>query len=197
MHAPPLVGWLLVVIGSATGVSCLLRTRAGCAAAPGERRTARDEGIMGLGMALMAVPGTFLHERAWGPPLFAAVFGAIAIRSALLARSESHRAHHALEAAAMVYMALLMAMPPHASNDMAGMAGMAPSMTGMAGVPAVTALLLCYFAAYAIWTAVRLLPTTPAATPGTPTTALLVTPGAATACRVSLSIGMLTMLLIM
>ncbi|WP_269856279.1 DUF5134 domain-containing protein [Streptomyces sp. RPT161] len=191
MHGPPLVGWLLVVIGSATGVSCLLRTRARCAAAPGERRTARDEGIMGLGMALMAVPGTALHEHTWGPPLFAALFGAIALRSALLVRRESHRAHHALEAAAMVYMAALMAMPSRASDDMADMPH------SMVGIPAVTALLLCYFAAYALWTAVRLLPATSPAAPGAPTPALLGAPGVATACRVSLSIGMLTMLLTM
>ena len=192
MHGPPLVGWLLVVIGSATGVSCLLRTRAGCAAAPGARRTARDEGIMGLGMALMAVPGTAPHEGTWGPPLFAAVFGVIALRSVALAHRESHRVHHAVEAAAMVYMALLMTAMPAPGSD-----GMADMTHGTSGIPAVTALLLCYFAGYALWTAVRILPAAAPATPGAPTATLLGAPGVATACRVSLSIGMLAMLLSM
>ncbi|MCQ4041875.1 DUF5134 domain-containing protein [Streptantibioticus rubrisoli] len=191
MHGPPLVGWLLVVIGSATGVSCLLRTRAGCAAAPGERRTARDEGVMGLGMAVMAVPSAALREPAWGPPLFAAAFGLIAIRSVILVRREPHRAHHALEAAAMVYTALLMAVPSHASDGMADMSH------GTPGIPALTALLLCYFAAYALWTAARMLPAAAPETQAAPTTALLAAPGLATACRISLSIGMLAMLLTM
>jgi hypothetical protein len=194
MHGPPLVGWLLVVIGSATGVSCLLRTRAGCAAAPGERRTARDEGVMGLGMALMAVPGAALDERVWGPPLFAVVFGVIAVRSVLLARCEAHRAHHAVEAAGMVYMAVLMAAARGGPDGMAGMTGMAH---GMAGIPAVTGLLLCYFAGYALWAGVRILPATAPVASVAPAGALLRAPGVAAACRVSLSIGMFAMLLTM
>ncbi|MCQ4083337.1 DUF5134 domain-containing protein [Streptomyces sp. RB6PN25] len=201
MHGPPLVGWLLVVTGSATGLSCLLRMRAGCAAAPGERRTARDEGVMGLGMGLMAVPAPVLDQHPWGPPLFVVAFGAMALRFAVLARDERHRFHHAVEAAAMAYTAL--AMGTGGGSGMAGMAG-APGMGSQAGaptgIPVLTGVLLCYFAVYALATGIRMLPAAgraPVTVTGPRAGSLLEAPELAAACRLSLGIGMFTMLLTM
>lgn len=199
MHGPPYVGWLLVVIGSATGVSCLLRTGAGCAGAPGERRTARDEGLMGLGMGLMAVPAPVIGQRPWVAVVLAVLFGAMAVRFAVLARDERHRFHHAVEAAAMVYMAV--AMGTGGGSGMAAMAGMGGAVQP-SGIPVLTGVLLAYFALYALATGIRLLPATgpePATAAGPRTGRLagsvLRAPELATACRLSLGIGMFTMLL--
>ncbi len=202
MGGPAFVGWLMVVVGSATGVSCLLRARAaGARLAPGERRVARAEGVKGLGMALMAVPGPVLDQRPWSGPLFAVVFGAMALWSVALLWREGRSGHHlhlAVGAAAMVYTALAMATAPEAMPGMAGMEGDA----GPAGIPVVTGLLLGYFALYALVSGIRMLPlTAPAATgaagPAGAGGGVLATPELATACRVSLGIGMFAMLLTM
>ena len=196
MHEPPLVGWLLVVLSTGTGTLCMLRARAEIPTGQCARRTAYAEGVMGLGMALMAVPATALDEAGWGPPLFIAVFAALALRSLAFARGECHRAHHALEAAAMVYMAAVMT----GGADSMAMG----AMTGMGhramGLPAVNAVLLCYFAGSALWTGSRMLAQpAPAALPSPHGggAGILQAPEVAAACRLSMTTGMLVMLVIM
>ncbi|AEW93207.1 MULTISPECIES: DUF5134 domain-containing protein [Streptomycetaceae] len=186
MHGPLLVSWLVVAIGAATGAFCLLRpaSRPGCAV--------RAEGLMGLGMGVMAVPGSVLDQRPWGPPVLAVAFGAAGLHALAVARRAPSHLHHVVGAGAMVYMALAMAGAPHPmTGPMAGMTH------GMAGVPWLTALLLGYFAGYAIWTGLRILPPVapvPATVTGPP---LLRTPGLATACRTSMALAMVAMLLTM
>jgi hypothetical protein len=211
MGGPPLVGWLLVLVGAATGVSCLLRTRPGVGLAPPERRVARAEGVKGVGMALMSVPAPVLDQRPWGVWLFTVVFGAMALWSVTLLWRGGHRAHHvhlSVGAAAMVYMAVAMAAAPAMGSaaGMAGMAGMRATATGPAGIPLVTGLLLGYFAVYTLWAGIRMLPAAGAVAGavvpggtgrGGGATALLGAPEVAAACRVSLGIGMFAMLLTM
>jgi hypothetical protein len=184
-------------IGCAAGVSCLLRARTRYAAA-GERRTARDEGLMGLGMGLMAVPVSTLGERWWGPVVFTLLFGTMAVRFAVLARGERHRFHHAVEAAAMAYMAV--AMGTGGGSGMTGMAGMGEHVGGSPGIPAFTGILLAYFALYALAAGIRLFPVTgpePVTAAGPPAGSILQAPQFAAACRLSLAIGMFAMLLTM
>lgn len=195
MHGPPLIGWLVAAIGLAAGVSCLLRTapRSGCAGASGDAGGARAEGVMGLGMGLMAVPGSGLDQRPWGAAAFTLLFGVAALRSVFLARRAPHHVHHAVGAAAMVYMAVAMAGAPRSMADMDH---------GPVGTPSVTGLLLCYFAGYAIWTGARTIPgprpvPTAAGTAGGGTTAVLRAPELATACRVSMAMAMVAMLVTM
>ncbi|MGK5632094.1 DUF5134 domain-containing protein, partial [Streptomyces sp. URMC 123] len=159
MHGPPIVGWLLVALGAATGAYCLLRMRAGC---PGPRGDAGGEALMGLGMAAMAVPVAAVAGHPWTPPLFAAVFGAAALRELAVvrelvakgprARPRVHRLHHAVGAVAMVYMALAMGegAAAHAAHDGDRAAG---------GVPLLTGALLAYYAVCVLWSGVRLAPT--------------------------------------
>ncbi|MEU6172155.1 DUF5134 domain-containing protein [Streptantibioticus parmotrematis] len=217
MGGPPLVGWLVVLLGAATGISCLLRSRRACALTSGERRVARAEGIKGLGMALMAVPASALDQRPWGPPLFTVVFGGMTLWSLSLLIREHHPAHHvhlAVGSAAMVYMAVAMGLAPSGAGmtsmgDMGGMAG------GSIGVPFLTGLLLVYFGLYAVWAALRMLPAVGAEPVGSSAVgagasagvgagvasgvpgAVLRAPELAAACRVSLGIGMFAMLLTM
>jgi hypothetical protein len=85
----------------------------------------------------------------------------------------------------MAYMAVFM-VPVGVS---AGHAGHGPG----SGVPLLTGLLLAYFTAYALTGGVRLVSVpTAAGTPGTP---VLQAPELVAACRVSMAIGMLAMLL--
>ncbi|MDI5965370.1 DUF5134 domain-containing protein [Streptomyces sp. SL13] len=199
MGGPPLVGWLVVVIGAVTGVSCLLRTRAAAGAALGaaERRVSRAEGVKGLGMALMALPAPALAQHPWGGWLFGAFFGAMALWTLSLSRrgdhAPAHHVHLGVGAASMVYMSVVMATAPAAHGAMPGMAG----TTGTAGLPVVNGLLLAYFGLYALWAGLRMLPAGAAATAGGATGGLLAAPELAAACRVSLGIGMFAMLLTM
>lgn len=207
MGGPPLVCWLLVAVGAATGASCLLRTLARTGLTAGERGVARAEGVKGLGMAVMSVPGPVLDQHAWGPSLFGTVFGVMALWAVALTRRGGHPAHHVhlvVGAAAMVYMAVAMAGSPAGTAGMAGMAGMAPAGHGPAGAPVVTGLLMAYFAGYALWAGMRMLPaSTTGAAAGSgagPIGAgggVLAAPELAAACRVSLGIGMFAMLLTM
>ncbi len=195
MHATPLVGWLLVVVGAATGLSCLLRTAPGCAAPPEERRVARAEGLMGLGMALMAVPASVLDPGRWEPLALAAVFGVATLRALPLARRGTHHLHHAVSAAAMVYMAVVMATAPGAADGaMTGMDGMAMGR-GTSGVALLTGLLMCYFAGYVLWGGVRMVPAS--CGPRATAVPLLRSPELVAACRVSMGIGMFAMLALM
>ncbi|WKK24609.1 DUF5134 domain-containing protein [Streptomyces olivoreticuli] len=193
MHGPPLVGWLLVVLCAATGAYCLARTGAGIAT---EARATGGDALMGLGMAVMAIPTAVLNTRPWGAPVFAIVFGAAGLRSLLVARGRMegphlHHLHHAVGAFAMVYMALAMAGAPaggHSGHTGTGhLEGHVP-----AGTPLLTGLLLVYFAVYVVRTVAALVPVVAvtsgeAAWPGRP--------NLTNACRLSMGIGMLAMLL--
>ncbi|GAA2709971.1 MULTISPECIES: DUF5134 domain-containing protein [Streptomyces] len=176
MHGPPLAGWLLVVLGTATGAYCLLRARTGAA---GERRSAADDAVMGLGMAAMAVPATAWDTAPWRPVLLAALFAAAAVRALMT----GHHLHHTVGALAMVYMSV--AMVPASTQ------GTHTGHHRPAGTPLLTGLLLLYFAAYVVRTAAAVVPVpAPAGGPPRP-------PGRELthACRLSMAIGMLTMLL--
>ncbi|MCM2429742.1 DUF5134 domain-containing protein [Streptomyces sp. RKAG337] len=173
MHGPPLVGWLLVVLSAATGLSCLLR------------HAARDEALMGAGMAVMAVPMSVLDPRPWGSLLLALVFAAAAVRALLLARRPGHHLHHALGAAAMVYMAAAMGTAAPAGTH----AGHAP-----AGAPLLTGALLVYFAGYVLAAGARLVTVAAVAPAGGPPAGVPIAPELA-ACRVSMALGMFAMLL--
>ncbi|MCL2552451.1 MAG: DUF5134 domain-containing protein [Actinomycetia bacterium] len=211
MHGPPLLSWLLVALSLAAAVSCLLRG------------AARDEALTGAGMAVMAVPLSVLDPGPWVAPVLAVVFAGAAVHSVV--RRRTHRLHHTVCSAAMVYMALAMSRPGAAHGDHAGHHG--------AGSPLLTGVLLLYFAGYVLvagtgvvaapahMTAVhgpagrdeavrsRQLRGTAwrgAALPGGPAGAV---PGAAAAlrlrqspevevaCRVSMALGMVAMLLLM
>ncbi|MFD8549598.1 DUF5134 domain-containing protein [Streptomyces sp. NPDC059649] len=202
MHAPPLVGWLLVLLCAGAGAYCLARA-GGVPAA--QRTVARGEGVMALGMAAMAVPASAVAPPPWSPWLFTVVFGAAA-GAALVRR----HLHHAVGALAMVYMALAMVWPAGATGPTGAMSGMAGTdhlgaMTHSApgGVPLLTVLLLAYYTVYVIGAGIRLVPTAgavadgpavggaPAGAGGTGTADVL------RACRVAMGIGMLAMLLTM
>lgn len=192
MHGPPVVAWLLVVLGAATGAYCLFRIRRGCpGAGTGERRVARAEALMGMGMAVMALPVTVLDPPDWVAAAFGLVFGAAAVRALLLARHGAHHLHHAVGAGAMVYMAVAMAEAGAAGA--AAHAGHTP-----AGSPALTGLLLAYFAIYVLAAGVRLV-SAPVAATATAGAAVPVAhaPELASACRVSMAIGMFAMLLVL
>lgn len=193
MHGPPLIGWLLVALCAATGAYCLVRAGARSAA---ETRSTGGDALMGLGMAVMSIPTAGLSTHPWGAPVFAAVFGAAGLRSLLVARGRTegqhlHHLHHAVGAFAMVYMALAMAGAPmsgHSGHTGTGQAeGHVP-----AGTPLLTGLLLVYFAVYVVRTVASLVPVVAvtsgeAAWPGRP--------NLTNACRLSMGIGMLAMLL--
>jgi hypothetical protein len=179
MHGPPLVAWLLVVLSAAAAGFCVLR------------REAHDEALTGAGMAVMAVPLSVFDPRPWGTPVFAGVYALVALRALLPARHRGHQLHHSVCSAAMVYMAVAMAgagpaHPEHAAH---------PS----AGTPLLTGLLLLYFTAYVLRTGMRLVavPTDrPLISGATGTVALRHAPEVAVACRVSMALGMLAMLLL-
>ncbi|MFD3306861.1 DUF5134 domain-containing protein [Streptomyces sp. NPDC058694] len=195
MHGPASPGWLLVALCAATGAYCLLRMRS---RVEEQRRTAGGEALMGFGMAAMAVPAAALAPPRWAWVAYAAVFGAAALRALWAARSSTHHLHHLVGAFAMAYMAAVMASGAHA------------------GVPALTGVLLAYFTAYVLWTGTRLVPVAvagPGRVPGPgPGPAPGPRPGSgsgggvraagwgdrlelARACRLSMGIGMLAMLL--
>ncbi|MFF8003504.1 DUF5134 domain-containing protein [Streptomyces sp. NPDC007917] len=102
-----------------------------------------------------------------------------------------HHLHHAVGALAMVYMALAMAVGAPGGHGHAGHAaqGRVPG-----GVPPLTAVLLVYFAVYVVWLATRLAPAGPAGG-GSGGLAWSRRPELADACRLSMGIGMLAMLL--
>ncbi|WP_328472220.1 DUF5134 domain-containing protein [Streptomyces sp. NBC_00448] len=98
MREPLLVAWLLVALSAAAAVSCLVRAEN------------KDEAVMGAGMAVMAVPVSVLDPHRWAAPVFAVVYAMAALRAVLPGRHPSgHRVHHVVCSAAMVYMAVAMA----------------------------------------------------------------------------------------
>jgi hypothetical protein len=183
VHGPASPGWLLVALCAATGMYCLLRMRSGDEE---QRRAAGGEALMGFGMAVMAVPAATFTPPEWAWPAYAAVFGAAALRALWAARRSAHHLHHLVGASAMVYMAVVMASSPDAGHGHGG-----------SGVPLLTGVLLLYFAGYVLVSGVRLLPV--AGTPGTGGGAVAWSdrPELARACRLSMGIGMLAMLLTM
>ncbi|MFF4395137.1 DUF5134 domain-containing protein [Streptomyces sp. NPDC001480] len=179
MHGPTSPGWLLVALCAGTGAYCLLRMRSGVEE---QRRAAGGEALMGFGMAAMAVPGTVFSPPPWTWPLYAAVFGAAAVRALWAARGSPHHLHHLVGSAAMVYMAVVMAASPVSHH-----------VHGGAGVPPLTGALLLYFAGYVLFSGVRLVPA--GVTSGTGDVRWGDRPELARACRLSMGIGMVAMLL--
>ncbi|MFJ9671027.1 DUF5134 domain-containing protein [Streptomyces sp. NPDC101221] len=200
MHGPASSGWLLVALCAATGAYCLLRMRS---SVEEQRSAAGGEALMGFGMAAMAVPAAVFTPPAWVWPGYALVFGAAGLRALWAARSGRHHLHHLVGAAAMVYMAVVMAgSPAHAhAHD-------------TSGTPVLTGALLLYFTGYVLLTGVRLIPVVAAAGSGAGAPPVPVPlpgqgpraegpaadgwgdrPELARACRLSMAIGMLAMLL--
>ncbi|MFD7664258.1 DUF5134 domain-containing protein [Streptomyces sp. NPDC059788] len=193
MHGPPWVGWLLVLLCAGAGAYCLSSVRRGTAA---QQREARGEALMGLGMAAMAVPASAVAQPLWAPWVFAGVFGTAGLW-ALLRRHP----HHAVGAAAMVYMSLAMVSVPGGGPSGGGHAAHTGSVEdtgsmGPAGVPVFTALLLAYYAVYVVAAGVRLAPAPPnAADGGAADPVRAAWPEVVGACRVAMGIGMFAMLL--
>ncbi|MFE9017308.1 DUF5134 domain-containing protein [Streptomyces sp. NPDC007808] len=175
MHGPVPQGWLLVALCAATGAYCVLRMRS---QVEEQRRAAGGEALMGFGMAAMAVPAAVFTPPAWAWPVYAAVFGAAALHALWSARAGAHHLHHLVGAVAMVYMAVAMAVSPHGSGH------------GGSGIPLVTGALLLYFTGYVLLSGVRLVPV-----PAGGGLAWGDRPELARACRLSMGIAMVAMLL--
>ncbi|MFG2602211.1 DUF5134 domain-containing protein [Streptomyces sp. NPDC048514] len=204
MHGPVPAAWLLVALCTATGAYCLLRMRSGVQE---QRRAAGGEALMGFGMAAMAVPAAAFTPPGWAWPVYAAVFGAAALRTLWAARGSPHHLHHLVGTAAMIYMSVAMATAPPAAHHAHGGSG-APVTTGAhyahggSGVPVVTGVLLLYFTGYVLLSGARLVPAR-VTVAGTAATGGVVAarwgdrPELARACRLSMGIGMVAMLLSM
>lgn len=192
MHGPAMSGWLLVALCGATGTYCLVWMRSCSGEA---RRSAGGEALMGFGMAAMGVPTAVLAPPPWGWVVYAAVFGTAALRALWPALRSGHHLHHLVGSLAMVYMAVV-AMAPGGAGHTGHSA---------AGVPLLTGALLAYYTVYVLRSGVRLVPVASpaghAATTATAATAVTATvgwgarPELAPACRLSLGIAMLAMLL--
>jgi hypothetical protein len=178
VHGPASPGWLLVALCAATGAYCLLRMRSDVEE---QRRAAGGEALMGFGMAAMAVPAAVFTPPSWAWAAYATVFGAAAIRALWAARTSAHHLHHLVGASAMVYMAVVMAASPghHAGHG------------GPSGVPLLTGALLLYFTGYVLLSGVRLIP----ATAGGGAVGWGDRPELARACRLSMGIAMVAMLI--
>jgi hypothetical protein len=188
VHGPVAAAWLLVALCAATGAYCLLRMRSGVEE---QRRAAGGEALMGFGMAAMAVPAAVFAPPRWAWPVYAVVFGAAALRALWTARAGGHHLHHLIGTSAMVYMALAMAAAP-ASHHHAH---------GGTGIPLLTGALLLYFTGYVLLSGARLVPATAApgsaGATGTGPPRWGDRPELARACRLSMGIGMVAMLLTM
>jgi hypothetical protein len=185
VHGPVPAAWLLVALCAATGAYCLLRMRS---RVEEQRRSAGGEALMGFGMAVMAVPAAAFSPPRWAWPVYAAVFGAAALRALWAARAAPHHLHHLVGASAMVYMSLAMAAaPPGAHHGHGG-----------SGMPLLTSVLLLYFAGYVLLAGARLVPAAAAvAGAGGGPVGWGDRPELARACRLSMGIGMVAMLLAM
>ncbi|MFH8371784.1 DUF5134 domain-containing protein [Streptomyces sp. NPDC018031] len=185
MHGPPLIGWLLLVLGTASGAYCTARARA---APPGLRWAPGSEALLGWGMAVMTLPAVAHPGGSWGPSLPAAVAGVAAVPALLPRRcagGDGRRFHHTVEAVAMVYVCLVMVVW---SRD--GHHGTGPPGT----TEPLTAALLAYFTGYVLRTGLRLVPA-PGGGPAPDTVTWSRRPEIATACRLAMAIGMCAMLL--
>ncbi|WP_323376276.1 DUF5134 domain-containing protein [Streptomyces sp. RB17] len=184
MHGPVPAAWLLVALCAATGAYCLLRMRS---RVEEQRRAAGAEALMGFGMAVMAVPAAVFAPPRWVWPVYAAVFGAAALRALWASRATPHHLHHLVGTCAMVYMSVAMAAAPP---------GAAHHAHGGSGMPLLTSLLLLYFAGYVLLAGARLVPATVAGVGGGPL-GWGDRPELSRACRLSMGIGMVAMLLTM
>ncbi|MFH8222069.1 DUF5134 domain-containing protein [Streptomyces sp. NPDC018057] len=198
MHTPASPGWLLVALCAATGAYCLLRMRS---PDQEQRRSAGGEALMGFGMAAMAVPAAVFTPPAWAWPVYAGVFGVAALRALWSVRTHPHHLHHLVGTSAMVYMSLAMAAAPQGHHH----------AHGGSGVPLLTGALLLYFAGYVLLSGARLVPAVagPQGTDirtGTGTGTGSGAPGGpgwgdrpelARACRLSMGMAMVAMLLTM
>ncbi|MFF7853510.1 DUF5134 domain-containing protein [Streptomyces sp. NPDC007904] len=180
MHGSASSGWLLVALCAATGAYCLLRMRS---RVEEQRRSAGGEALMGFGMAVMAVPAAVFTPPSWAWPAYAVVFGAAALHALWAARASARHLHHLVGAGAMVYMA-------------AAMSASGGHGHGGSGVPLLTGALLLYFAGYVLVTGVRLVPVPAVAEPGGPA-GWGDRPELARACRLSMGMAMVAMLLTM
>ncbi|WP_439947580.1 DUF5134 domain-containing protein [Streptomyces sp. BBFR109] len=195
MHGPASPGWLLVALCAASGAYCLLRMRSGVEE---QRRAAGSEALMGFAMAAMAVPAAVFTPPAWAWPCYAAVFGVAALHSLRWARTSAHHLHHSVGSAAMVYMSVVMTLSP-------GSPGGHHHAHGGSGTPVLTGALLLYFAGYVLLTGARLVPAVaaPAGGGGAVTapggggggTGWGDRPELARACRLSMGMAMVAMLL--
>ena len=178
MHGPALVAWLLVALSAAAAASCLLR------------REARDEALVAVGMAVMAVPLSVFDPPRWGPGTLAVVFAAVTVHALRPSGPRTaHRMHHSLCAAAMVYMAAAMAGAGPAHTAQGAHAGHAS-----VGTPLLTGVLLVYFAGYVLRAGTRLVATAGPHPPGG-AIRLRHAPEVAAACRVAMALAMFAMLL--
>lgn len=177
VHGPASHGWPLVALCAATGAYCLLRMRSHVEE---QRRSAGGEALMGFGMAAMAVPAAVFTPPSWAWPVYAAVFGAAALHALWSAREGAHHLHHLVGASAMVYMAVAMAAAPGGHGG-----------HGDPGIPLVTGALLLYFTGYVLLSGVRLVP----AADGGGGIGWGDRPELARACRLSMGIAMVAMLL--
>jgi hypothetical protein len=185
VHGPVPAAWLLVALCAATGMYCLLRMRSGVEE---QRRAAGGEAVMGFGMAVMAVPAAVFSPPRWAWPVYAVVFGAAALRALWAARAAPHHLHHLVGASAMVYMSAAMATAPPGAHH----------AHGGAGVPLLTGALLLYFAGYVLLAGARLVPAAVAvAGAGGGSARWGDRPELSRACRLSMGIGMVAMLLTM
>lgn len=190
MHGPASPGWLLVALCAATGSYCLLRMRS---SVEQQRLAAGGEAVMGFGMAAMAVPAAVFAPPSWAWPVYAVVFGGAALRALASARTSPHHLHHLVGTSAMVYMAVAMSVSASPASSPSG------HHHGTSGVPLVTGALLLYFTGYVLLAGVRLAPAAPAPA-SVPSVASGGTgwgdrPELARACRVSMGISMVAMLL--
>ncbi|WP_371103281.1 DUF5134 domain-containing protein [Streptomyces sp. PU_AKi4] len=184
MHGPVSSGWLLVALCAATGAYCLLRMRSHVVE---QRRTAGGEALMGFGMAVMAVPAAVFTPPVWAWPAYAVVFGAAGLHALWAARTGARHLHHLIGAGAMVYMAVTMAASAGQGHGHGH---------GGSGTPLLTGALLLYFVAYVLATGVRLVPAA-TVTGGGRGAGWGDRPELARACRLSMGIAMVAMLLTM
>ncbi|MFI5943307.1 DUF5134 domain-containing protein [Streptomyces uncialis] len=197
MHTPGAAGWLLVVLCALSGGYCLLRMRSGVEA---QRRAAGGEALMGFGMAAMALPAALVPAQRAVWLAGAALFTVAGARALWESRAGAHHLHHLVGAVAMVHMSVAMA-----SADGHGTAGTSP----------LTAVLFGYFTGYVLWAGARLIPagaavpvpaaghpagrpTVPAGAAGPPGGARIGwgdRPELTRACRLSMGVAMVAMLL--
>ncbi|MGW7098092.1 DUF5134 domain-containing protein [Streptomyces sp. NPDC054838] len=181
-------GWLLVALCATSGTYCLLRARRADRPARG---AATGEALMGWGMAVMAAPS---GTGPWGPGILLGVFCGIAAHALWLLRGglrHTHHPHHAVGALAMAYMAYLglSAGAGHAHGHASGQS---------AGLPLVSGALLVYFAAYVLLGGARLVTAGGARPAAAGAESAADAPGELVrACRLTMGIGMLAMLLSM
>ncbi|MFJ7589136.1 DUF5134 domain-containing protein [Streptomyces sp. NPDC097617] len=172
--------WLLVLLCAVSGAYCLRRVSGSGGPA--------GEAVMGLGMALMAVP--LGGGDGWRVPVLTVVFCGASLHALWLLRGGAHHAHHLVGSLTMVYMALM------AGTGTAGGQGHGQAHAPGAGPGLLTGALLLYYAGYVVFGGTRLIAAgagpgaSAAAGRGGPTELIR-------ACRLAMGMGMLAMLLTM